>query len=176
MFASLFKKSTNASVPQQIYGGLMTHARSPLFFETMGVPDTVMGRFDMLAMHVYLLARRLKNEPDTIAGSLGQDIFDLFVADVERALRQLGIGDTTVPKRKKKLIHSFYAQIDDFDPPLDKHDTLDLQAKVKARYLNDAEKGDAKGLADYMIKTDANLQSQSLKNIMDGQVSWTIPA
>ena len=68
----------------------MTHARNRVFYEHFGVPDSVMGRFDMLAMHVYLLTRRLAQENKLVARELSQDVFDLFVEDIERALRQIG--------------------------------------------------------------------------------------
>lgn len=172
MIANFFRKNPANSTPQQIYGGLMTQARDPGFYAKIGIPDTVMGRFDMLAMHVYFITRRLRQESSPIAESLGQDIFDLFVEDVERALRELGIGDTTVPKRKRKLVHSFYAQIDEFDPAMDNDDLEILSAKVKARYFADTEGEYAVDLSNYMMKSAKHLDSIPFEDFMKGRVTW----
>jgi cytochrome b pre-mRNA-processing protein 3 len=174
MFSSLFKKSNSQTAPQQLYGSVMTHARSPEFFTDFAVPDTVMGRFDMLSLHVYLLARRLREDGSPLAMDLSQEVFDLYVADVERALRELGIGDTSVPKKKKKMIRSFYGQIEDFDEAINQEDANTLNERVAARYLADEENPEvpAKKLADYILRTEKMLKSQDFKKILSGSITW----
>lgn len=172
MFSRLFKSQNQSSVPNEIYGRLMAQAREPAFYEVIGVPDSVMGRFDMLAMHVYLINRRLKVEDDPVAAELSQDIFDLFVDDIERALRELGIGDTTVPKRKKKLIHSFYAQIDEFDNDIEAADENGLSEKINSRYLEKSENGNKNALATYMLENAKALSETEYSEILKGNVTW----
>ena len=153
----------------------MTHARTPAFFLEFGVPDTVMGRFDVLSMHIYLLARKLRDEGTEASQGLSQEVFDLYVFDVERALRQLGIGDTSVPKKKKKMIRSFYGQIEDFDEALNTGNERLIKDKVSKRYLSEAETAGPDLLASYMSKTDSHLHSQDMKMILSGDVSWLSP-
>lgn len=174
MFSFLFKKSKSETIPQQLYGSLMTQAREPFLYANFGVPDTVMGRFDMLALHVYLFARRLRRVDSEVSIALSQDVFDLFVADVERALRELGIGDTTVPKRKKKMVRSFYGQIEDFDEPLVDKDLKLLSERANIRYLGDAEDPDATGLANYMLEIAKNLDEQTFENMLKGHVELSV--
>ncbi len=149
----------------------MAQSRMPFLYADFGVPDTVMGRFDMLALHTYLMARRLKADDSEIANSLSQDIFDLFVADIERALRELGIGDTTVPKRKKKMVRSFYGQIDDFDDAMNNGDKTNLAEAAAKRYLTEGD-GDSLSLAQYMFDQESNLMEQPMKGILRGQLMW----
>jgi len=175
MFSRLFKRTTSKTLPEQLYGSLMTHARSPVFFTQFGVPDTVMGRFDMLSLHIYLLARRFREDGSALAQDLSQEIFDLYVYDVERALRELGIGDTSVPKKKKKMIRSFYGQIDDFDELLNKQDFGELSQKVEARYLAETENSDPQPITHYMISTEAHLANTDIKKIMSNDISWLEP-
>ncbi len=170
MFSFLFKKSKSETIPQQLYGSLMAQAREPFLYAEFGVPDTVMGRFDMLALHIYLFARRLRKVDSEVSIALSQDVFDLFVADVERALRELGIGDTTVPKRKKKMVRSFYGQIEDFDEALANEDVNTLSERAHQRYLSEAERPDASALAKYMVETVKTLDDQSFENMLKGQV------
>ena len=134
-----------------------------------------MGRFDMLALHAYLLARRLRSESNPDATDLSQEVFDLFVADVERALRELGVGDTTVPKRKKKMIRSFYGMIEDFDQPIDQNDIELLKDRVRTRFFEgtqDSDLADVTGLVDYILENAKNLENQSYADLGKGELNW----
>ena len=135
----------------------------------------MMGRFDVLSLHIYLLARKLRDVGTDASQGLSQEVFDLYVYDVERALRQLGIGDTSVPKKKKKMIRSFYGQIDDFDQPLNNRDKMAVKDKVATRYLSETEGANPDLLTNYMLETDKHLNSQDLKMILSGDVSWLSP-
>lgn len=154
----------------------MAHARSPEFFTDFGIPDTVMGRFDMLSLHIYLLARRFREDGSGLAQDLSQEVFDLYIYDVERALRELGIGDTSVPKKKKRMIRSFYGQIDDFDEPLNNGDDSLIAQKVEARYLSETPNADPGLITKYMLATENHLQQTDIKKLMSNQLEWLDPA
>jgi len=79
MLSAFFKKSSSTIPPQQLYGSVMAQARLPEFFIDFSMPDTVMGRFDVLSLHIYLLARRFREEGSPIAMDLSQEVFDFFV-------------------------------------------------------------------------------------------------
>ena len=175
MLSAFFKRSSSITSPQQLYGSVMTQARSPEFFTNFGMPDTVIGRFDVLSLHIYLLARRFREEGSPLAMDLSQEVFDLYVYDVERALRELGIGDTSVPKKKKKMIRSFYGQIDDFDEAINIGDEQEISVKVHSRYLSETENANSQILTTYILKTEENLKEQSMKALLSGEVNWLSP-
>ena len=175
MLSAFFKRSSSITSPQQLYGSVMTQARSPEFFTNFGMPDTVIGRFDVLSLHIYLLARRFREEGSPLAMDLSQEVFDLYVYDVERALRELGIGDTSVPKKKKKMIRSFYGQIDDFDEAINIGDEQEISVKVHSRYLSETENANPQILTTYILKTEENLKEQSMKALLSGEVNWLSP-
>lgn len=172
MFSFFTKSESAPSIPDLVYGAVVAKARDPEFFTSAGVPDTVMGRFDMLALHVYLFSRRMKQLGDERALHLGQDVFDAFVADIERALRELGIGDTTVPKRKKRMVRSFYGQIEDFDALMDAKDADALTKAAGERYLNDGEALGAKMLSNYMLAADQLLSDTFFSELSNGRVNF----
>jgi cytochrome b pre-mRNA-processing protein 3 len=191
MIFNIFKRRDRSPIPQQLYGGLVAQARNPVFFTHYGFADTVTGRFDCLAMHMFLFSRRIKFEKAENAAELGQDVFDRFVDNLDQALRELGIGDQSVPKRKKKLVHTFYGQIEDFDPPLTAGDREALQEAVARRFfepdkgadnLSAAEVGATEAskhaalTADYMFIAAAALGSVPLVEIMSGRLPWPQPA
>ena len=75
----------------------------------MGVPDTVNGRFDLLLLHLWLMLRRLKSAAGGAA--LSQALFDHFCNDMDDNLREMGVGDLTVPKKMQAFGEAFYGRI-----------------------------------------------------------------
>ena len=190
MIFNIFKRRDRSPIPQQLYGGLVAQARNPVFFTRYGFADTVTGRFDCLALHMFLFSRRMKFEEAANAAELGQDVFDRFVENLDQALRELGIGDQSVPKRKKKLVHTFYGQIEDFDPPLTAGDRPALQKAVAARFFSSGEGaaepsstegGASEGavhaalITDYIFTAAAALDNIPASKIMSGKLDWPQP-
>jgi len=172
MFQIFSKNRKSDTVPEQIYGIVVARARDPLFFTQFGLPDTVMGRFELLALHIFLFSRRMKQQGSGRALELSQAVFDLFVQDVERALRELGIGDTSVPKRKKKMIRSFYGQIEDFDAPLTENDTDLLADRLNQRFYESANTDTSNLFASYVSDTSQALAAQDFELLLAGRLEW----
>jgi cytochrome b pre-mRNA-processing protein 3 len=173
----LFGKARSHEVPQQIYGTVVAQARQPVFFTDYGFEDSVTGRFDVLALHLFLFSRRMVQEDSQVSSSLNQEVFDYFTADTDRALRELGVGDTSVPKRKKRMIHTFYAMVEDFSDALEKADADALLEKVIARF--DGERQSAlqhKALTSYIIETTAGFDASSMDDILKGNIRHPDPA
>jgi len=84
-----------------------------LFYQDFGVPDTVNGRFDLLLLHLWLVLRRLKSVEDGAA--LSQALFDHFCNDMDDNLREMGVGDFTVPKRMQAFGEAFYGRTAAYD-------------------------------------------------------------
>lgn len=177
MFSRLFSVlEKSSSVPQQIYGGLVAQARLPHFFTAWQMPDTPTGRFELLSLHVFLFSQRLSREADRRAASLSQDVFDVFTAELDRALRELGVGDTSVAKRKKRMVAAFYAQIEHLAQPLEQGDVAALAERLQAR-VPDApgEPEAAKGLARYLVAAHQALAAQSLDDIIEQGPAFPVP-
>src|SRR5471032_1997908 len=98
---------------EAIYGMIVTQAREPLFYRDLGVPDTVNGRFDLLVLHLWLLLGRLKSLPE--GAGLSQALFDRFCNDMDDNLREMGVGDLTVPKRMQAFGEAFYGRAAAYD-------------------------------------------------------------
>ncbi len=92
-----------------LYGAIVAQARSPSFYTSYGVADTVEGRFDLIVLHLVLLLARLDRGEDTERG-VGQEIFDIFCRDLDANLREMGVGDLAVPKRMRRFGEAFYGR------------------------------------------------------------------
>ena len=93
LFTFLSGKDSALSEPAHgLYRAAVTAARAPVFYAAHGVPDTPDGRFDIVALHVFLTLRRLKRDGGTTAMALAQALTDLMFADMDRNLRELAGG------------------------------------------------------------------------------------
>jgi cytochrome b pre-mRNA-processing protein 3 len=170
MILSLFKRSKAVPSVERVYGDIVTAARRPELYSDMGVPDTVMGRFDALALHVALVLRRLSKLP-TPADSLAQDTVDRFFADLDAALREIGIGDVSVPKKVKKLGQAFYGRAQAYDHALrDEADVHELEEALARNVLNKPnEPALAIILAQYVRALVRQFDAFEFENFLDGK-------
>ncbi|NNE84752.1 MAG: phage tail protein [Alphaproteobacteria bacterium] len=114
MFKWLDKRRQRQDVATKLYNDLVSHARNPAFYLSFGVPDSELGRFEMVCLHSYLLFRRL-GRTDIPGKDLAQSVHDLMFADLDRTLREQGIGDMGIGKRVKKLARNLYGRIDAYE-------------------------------------------------------------
>ncbi len=131
---------------EAIYGMIVTQAREPLFYRDLGVPDTVNGRFDLLVLHLWMVLRRLKSMEDGM--SLSQTLFDRFCDDMDANLREMGVGDLTVPKRMQAFGEAFYGRAAAYDLAANAGRELLAQALCK-NILNGENIDRARQLACY---------------------------
>jgi cytochrome b pre-mRNA-processing protein 3 len=155
---------------EAIYGMIVTQAREPLFYRDLAVPDTVNGRFDLLVLHVWMVLRRLQ----AVEGGAGlcQQLFDRFCEDMDGNLREMGVGDLTVPKRMQAFGEAFYGRAAAYDLALGAGEEPLAQALCR-NILNGADIEQARRLAVYagaVIAALAALDEATLRS-----ASWAFP-
>lgn len=175
MISRLFAPRKPVKCAAGLYAAILAQSRLPVFYTAFGMADTVTGRFDLLTLHMLLFARRLAMQNDPGALRLSQAVFDCFTADLDDALRALGIGDTTVPKRKRAMVRGFYAQIEEFTAAMDAGDTAALAGKMAERFFPAANAAGATLLASYALRAIGVLSTQSLDQIAEGKLDWPQP-
>jgi cytochrome b pre-mRNA-processing protein 3 len=151
-----FRKAQAASrgTIEAIYGMIVTQAREPLFYRDLAVPDTVNGRFDLLVLHLWMVLRRLRA---VAAGAeLSQALFDRFCDDMDANLREMGVGDITVPKRMQAFGEAFYGRMAAYDQASTAGAEPLAQALCK-NILNGADIEKARQLASYAETANAVL-------------------
>ena len=108
-----------------LYHVIVARAREPRFYADWGVPDTPDGRLELIGAHAALFIRRLRDEG--AAGKIvAQDIFDVMFADVDRNIREQGVGDLSVGKHVKRAAQTFLARCRALDPCLDAKDVAGI--------------------------------------------------
>ncbi len=90
----LFGGGDDRALP--LYNAVVAHGRAEHWYVAGAVPDTVDGRFDMIAAVLAMVLLRL--EAECAGAMLAARLTERFVDDMDGQLRQLGIGDVVVGK------------------------------------------------------------------------------
>lgn len=91
-----------------VYRRTAERARAPELFQAYGIPDTLDGRFDALALHAGLMIDRLRMEPD--GEELAQSFFDAMFRHLDLTLREIGVQDLGVGRRIKIMAEGFHGR------------------------------------------------------------------
>lgn len=110
----LFSPSADKIRAQHLYVALVEQARQPEFYTTLGVPDTLDGRFEMVTLHMHLLLFRLQQgfERSPELKELSRLLIETYFADMDRSLREMGVGDTGIGRKVQKMSGGFYGRIE----------------------------------------------------------------
>lgn len=97
---NLFRTRPEREALAPLYAATVAEARDPAWYLEGGVPDTIDGRFDMVAAVTALALDRL----GTANAEQGVWLTELFVDDMDGQLRELGVGDVVVGKHIGKMM------------------------------------------------------------------------
>ncbi len=100
-FAKLLGKPSEEALP--LYSAIVRHGRAEHWYVEGAVPDTVDGRFDMIAAVLAMVLIRLERD-GAPAAPLTAQLTERFVDDMDGQLRQMGIGDIIVGKHIGKMM------------------------------------------------------------------------
>ena len=158
----------------QIYGAAVTAARDPFLYATLGIPDTLDGRFDAIGLYVYLTIRRLSEAPPP-GPALAQAVFDAMFLDMDVNLREMGVGDMSVGKRNRAMWEAFHGRSAAYAAAWD--DPTAMEASL-ARNLwrgADAPVGAASALRRVTRAQAACLAEQGIEAMLRGEIAF-LPA
>lgn len=99
--ASLFRRADPKDALQPLYDAVVMRGRQPHWYIEGQVPDTLDGRFDMIAAILSLVLLRME---DLGAADDSVRLTELFVDDMDGQLRQIGIGDLVVGKHIGRMM------------------------------------------------------------------------
>lgn len=177
MLSRLFGRwrNSNQDVVDRLYERIVAAARQPVFYSQWNVPDTPLGRFEMLSLHMFLFQHRLRGEAGA-SHEVAQILIDGFFEDVDHSLRELGIGDLGIPKRMKKLAKMYYGRTAAYGEALERGDGEALRAALARNIRPDAGSWpESAQLADYVREADRVLAGQDSETIRSGSVSFPVP-
>lgn len=168
---NLFGRSPFDIAVRELYNATVAQARQPGFYSDWAVPDTAIGRFDVIVLHSFFVLHRLQNERS--AEKFGEAYCGEVFADMDRNLREMGIGDLSVGKKVRKLAEGFYGRAAAYESALAGDDTALREALVRNLY---AEAGPhlktLETVADYVRRSTDVLAEQSVSNLISGRIEF----
>ena len=102
------RKSVEDKFAAVLYLRVAEEARRSRLFDACGIPDTLDGRFDALALHATLAIDRLRREPD--GDRLAQAFFDVMFQHLDITLREIGVQDLGVGRRIKIMAEGLHGR------------------------------------------------------------------
>jgi cytochrome b pre-mRNA-processing protein 3 len=134
MLNALRRNTEKARLVRGLYAGLTAQARQPEFFTKLGVADSIDGRFDMVALHAWLVFERLRAcGMDDVAHALSDALFVGF----DEALRDLGAGDMSMGRKIRLMGEAFNGRVQAYS-------AASSDAQLAEAILRNIYRGDAK--------------------------------
>lgn len=174
----LFRRKPHERQGFELYGAAVRAARHPVFFEALGVPDTLDGRFDLIGLQTALLIRRLHRDSDPRGAALAQAVFDAMFADMDFNLREMGVGDMSIARRVKNMWEAFHGRAQAYEAPLAAGDAAALAEALARNVWRGAVPATAPGparLAALALETDALLAAQAMETLLKGEARFPDP-
>ena len=152
MLNLLRKSAARKEFAMRLEGQLAARAREPFFFRALNVPDTVDGRFDMVALHGWLALERLKAARMEEAA---QGLTDALFLGFDEALREQGTGDMGMGRRMKAFANAFFGRLHAYSGAKDETALAEALAKNIWRGKDTGDRGLV--LARYVAGARAHL-------------------
>lgn len=181
LFRKFFRQKRHETASHKLYLKLVGQARMPGFYAAGGVPDTVDGRFDLIALHTFLIIRRLSgSDASEKEHELAQVLFDLMFADMDRNLREMGVGDLGVGRKVRDMVSAFYGRAEAYEKALQDMDkspentTEALVAALRRNLYRDASPDDqqVRKMAGYVQKLVRRLSEQTAEAFLRGDIRF----
>lgn len=127
----------------------MAQARQEELYSELAVPDTLDGRFDMIILHndAVMCHMQAGEEPDQL---FARELIEELFRDMDRSLREMGVGDMGVGKRVKKMATVYYGRANAYETGRAEGEPSLAAALLRNVFEGDASRaGAAERLAGY---------------------------
>ena len=159
----------------RLYAAIVARARQPGLYREFGVADTLDGRFEMLVLHVVVLLRRLRELGEA---ELAQAVVDNMFADLDQALREIGVGDISVARKIRPMAEAFQGRAAAYGAALSMGDDGDALARALARnvFAGEVAPPRAGALALYVRRLEVRLGALTPGEIGADPAGWPEPS
>jgi len=166
-----FMPSPDQLTANALYNVLVGQSRQPGFYVAGGVADTLDGRFDMIVLHAFLVMRRLR-DGGVPGEALSQALFDEMFADMDRSLREAGVGDLSIGKRIGKMGELFYGLLLNVNRALDADDRADMAGVLSRNFFEGETPESLDAFTAYVFDAARALDEQNPADILSGTLAF----
>jgi len=172
----IFRRGQKERSASDLYLAVVEQARQPQFYGAAGVPDTLDGRFELIVLHAFIVIRRLR-EIGEVGSQIAQSLFDQMFADMDRNLREIGVGDLSVGKQVKRMATRFYGSVNAYDQGLEAMDDGLLQAAIERNLFgrDGSPTAAAAALSAYLRREVQGAAQIEDADLLSGRVHFGMP-
>ena len=155
-----------------LYDAIVAQARQQELYTHCNVPDTLDGRFEMIVLHLHDVLVRLSNCREA-EEEFNRQLVEIFFEDMDISLREMGIGDISVPKKIKKMVQATYGRFNAYTDA-GKPDGTGLQEIMCRNIFSDHDviQEPARHLAKYAGNVQKHLRDLDDKLILAGNLRY----
>jgi cytochrome b pre-mRNA-processing protein 3 len=170
MIRALFARLTGEPKRgQALFDLAVAEARRPHWFVEGEVPDTVNGRFAVLATVIALITIRLEREGDagrqaTVA------LTERLVESLDAEIREMGLGDPTLGKQVRRLVGALAGRVERWRALVDSKNGWADEVR-RSLYLDESAKPDAVAYSESVLRQLwQRLGDSSIEDLADGRM------
>jgi cytochrome b pre-mRNA-processing protein 3 len=116
MLSWMKDRRKTSQVASKLYGSIVAKARDPAFYVDGGAADTLDGRYGVLCLVLWRVIERLGQGVEPAPPDLSRALVETFVTDMDDNMRELGVGDLSVPRKVKKAAAGLYDRMRAYQP------------------------------------------------------------
>ena len=166
-----FSPSIRRDGAHALYAALVEQSRQPAFYRDLGVPDTLDGRFEILVLHLFIALHCLKNFP--FYDAMGRELTEVYIHDMDRNLREAGVGDMGVGKRVKKMAAALLGHMLAYEKALGSDAALRDALRRNVYGTVQADDAMIARLAEYVRRMETALKAQTPEAFLRGELTFT---
>ena len=157
-------------IAARLYRVIVLQARCPTFYPTLKIKDTVDGRFELLVLHLVMFLHCFRTDPDF--KPLVQAIMEEMVEDLDRALRELGVGDLIVGRNVKNMVKTIYRRLENYGACLETGKDSWRRALSDIFYLDNGSSNhvELRRLFDYTQDCRRTMSGRPLAEVLTGKL------
>jgi len=171
MFRLFSRADPEKQAAQTLFRDLALQARREEFHTRFHVPDTLDGRFDLLALHGFLALEVLKHQGPS-GTRVGTHLATAIFTSLDEALRDLGVGDIGISHRIEAMAHAFYGRLEAYRKAAGPDEMA--SALLRNLYRGAAERqAEAVLLAGYVLETlEQGRSADGGRLLLEGEMAF----
>ncbi len=170
LLSRLLGDRTDRLAYQPTYQAVVAIGRDPAWYRAGQVPDTVSGRFDVIAAVFTMLLLRLEREDTAAARTATVLLTELFADDMDGSLRQIGIGDLVVGKHMGRMMGALGGRLGAFREALP--DRTRMSGAVRRNVFHEAPPSEeaVAFVTDRLLAFHQGLEAAPASALLAGEV------
>jgi cytochrome b pre-mRNA-processing protein 3 len=164
------------SCARALYADLAAAALMPALYEQGAAQDTFEGRAAMITANATLVMRRLKRIDSPVARKTAEHLNRLVLDGFDSAYRELGVGDSSIARKVRKLAELHYGlgkalMVALNAPPTDR--TQSVTDCVRRNAVSEA--GRESLLTAYLQHNATRFEAAADEEVLAGKLRWNVP-